>query len=229
MITPKFEIGFPIHIIMFCYISGVHREVEARIPGARGISFVDDVTWFVEGGSIEEVTSGLEICARESIEWASRNAVRFEESKTEAVLLSRKRGHGRGRRYGAIRVGDRRVHFAQEATRWLEVWLYSTLGLRESRRRLLNRARRADATVQKIVGKYGVPPASARNFQQALIHGTLLYGAELSWAGTRKEEREVQTLTNRMGRSSLGGLFRANHGPRPSADGLAFPTKTKTF
>ena len=40
--------------------------------------------------------------------------------------------------------------------------------------------------------------------QQALIHGTLLYAAELTWTGTKKEEREIQVLTNRMGRASLG-------------------------
>ena len=67
-----------------------------------------------------------------------------------------------------------------------------------------SRARRADAAVQKMVGKYGIPSASARNLQQALIHGTLLYAAELSWMGTKKEERDVQVLTNRMGRASLG-------------------------
>ena len=55
-----------------------------------------------------------------------------------------------------------------------------------------------------MVGKYGVPPASARNLQQALVHGTLLYGAELSWTGTKREEKDVQILTNQMGRASLG-------------------------
>ena len=45
---------------------------------------------------------------------------------------------------------------------------------------------------------------STQNLQQALIHGTLLYGAELTWNGTRTVEREVQGLTTRMGRASLG-------------------------
>ena len=101
-------------------------------------------------------------------------------------------------------MGERTVPFAREATRWLGVWMDASLNLRESRRRVLNRAKRMDSAVQKMVGKYGVPPASARNLQQALIHGTLLYGAELSWNGTKKEEKNVQILTNRMGRASLG-------------------------
>ena len=55
-----------------------------------------------------------------------------------------------------------------------------------------------------MVGKYGVPPVSAQNPQQALIHGTLLYRTELLWSGTKKEERDIQVLTNQMGRASLG-------------------------
>lgn len=75
--------GPPVSPVLFCiYISGAHEEVEERVPGARGISFVDDVTWFVEGESIEEVTRGFEDCVQESIRWAKRNAVRFEASKT---------------------------------------------------------------------------------------------------------------------------------------------------
>ena len=53
---------------------------------------MDDVTWFVEGSSIQEVREQLEWCAEESLRWAEDNAVQFEVSKTEAVLLSRKRG-----------------------------------------------------------------------------------------------------------------------------------------
>ena len=51
---------------------------------------------------------------------------------------------------------------------------------------------------------YGIPPASAQNLQQVIIHGTQLYEAELSWHGTKTMEKDVQLLTNRMGRSSLG-------------------------
>ena len=103
-----------------------------------------------------------------------------------------------------VQVGEREISFAKGATRWLGIWVDSALNLRESRRRVLSRARRAGAAVQKMVGKHGVPPASARNLQQALVHRTLLYGAELSWTGTKKEEKEIQVLTNRMGRASLG-------------------------
>ena len=68
---------------------------------------------------------------------------------------------------------------------------------------MLSRARGAKASIRRLVTRYGVPPASARNLQQELIHSTLLYRAELTWNGTRRVEGEAQTLTNRMGRASL--------------------------
>ena len=127
-VTTGLPQGSPVLPVLFCiYLSGVHGAVEERVQGARGISFVDDVTWFVEGGCIEEVAAGLERCAQESIRWARSNVVRSKASKTEAILLSRKKGLGQQIGSRAIQVGDRRVSFAREATRWLEVWLDSAL------------------------------------------------------------------------------------------------------
>ena len=174
--------GSPVSSVLFgIYIADVHSTVEERVSGCRGLSFVDDITWFYEGNTIEEVTQGLERAAAESLRWAESNAVRFETAKTEAILLSRRRGHGRTRTCRAIRVGDQEIHFARKATRWLGVWIDSALTLRDSRRQVLNRAKGAEAAVRRLVSKYEVPPASARNLQQALVHGTLLYAAELTW------------------------------------------------
>ena len=85
----------------------------------------------------------------------------------------------------------------------------SALSLKESRRRVLNKAKGAEASIRRLVTRFGVPPASARNLQQALIHGTLLYGAELAWDESRKMAGEVQRLTDVMGRASLGVRQRA--------------------
>ena len=82
---------------------------------------MDDVTWFVEGASVEEVASGLERCAEESLVWARGNAVRFETVKTEAILLSRRRSHGRAKRKSGVVVDGTRVPFASGAARWLGV------------------------------------------------------------------------------------------------------------
>ena len=94
--------------------------------------------------------------------------------------------------------------FATEATRWSGVWLDSALTLRESRRRSMNRARAAEAQTRRLVSRRGLPPASARNLQNAIVSGTMLYAADLTWDGSKKMEGEVQRTLNRMGRPSLG-------------------------
>ena len=89
--------------------------------------------------------------------------MRFETSKTEDILLSRRRGHGPAKRERAVRVEGREAPFATEATRWLGVWLDSALTLRERRRRLANRVRAKEAAIRCLVSKHGLPLASARN------------------------------------------------------------------
>lgn len=46
---------------------------------------------------------------------------------------------------GEIRVGDQNVRFARNATRWLGMWLDSALTRLETRRRYINRSRKAEA------------------------------------------------------------------------------------
>ena len=147
---------------------------------------------------------GLESCAAESLIGAESNAVKFETSKTEAILLFRRWSHGKNRTWRTIQVGEQNTFFTKEATQWLGIWIDSALTLRDSHHRVLNRAKGAEAAICRLVSKYGVPPASTRNLQQALIHGMLLYGAELTWDGSKKMEKEVQLLTNRMDHPSLG-------------------------
>ena len=97
--------GWPISPTLFgIYIVDVHEAVEGRVEDGRGISWVDDVTWVVEGTDLDDVVEKLERCATANLEWAGKNAVRFEESKTKAILFSKRRKHKRCRRVN--RVGD---------------------------------------------------------------------------------------------------------------------------
>ena len=122
-----------------------------------------------------------------------------------------------------VRVGDAFFPFASEATRWLGVYLDSALTLRTSRRKAINRAKAKEAALKRLVSKHGLAPAAARNLQQAIVSGTMLYAQQLSWNGARGTEREVQLVLNRMGRASLGvrqttplGMVAAESGLTPA-------------
>ena len=73
------------------YIAEMRDAVGGRVGCSRGVSFVDDVTWLVEGTDLSDVVSKLERCAAARLQWVDSNAVRFEASKTEAILFFRKR------------------------------------------------------------------------------------------------------------------------------------------
>ena len=79
----------------------------------------------------------------------------------------------------------------------------SALTFRESWRRSTGRARAKEAALRRLVTKHSLPPASARNLQQAIVSGTMLYAPELIWDGSRME-RDTQLVLNCMGRASLG-------------------------
>ena len=67
-VTTGLPQGSPVSPVLFnLYIGEIHGVVEGRVQGARGISFVDDITWFVEGSGIQEVREQLEWCAEESL------------------------------------------------------------------------------------------------------------------------------------------------------------------
>ena len=152
----------PISPVLFAiYTADVHAAVEEQVEGSRGISFVDGVTWVAEGADVGEVVRRLEQCAAATLEWASSNAVRFEETKAEAIFFSKKRSHHRCD--APIRVGDQIVRFAPEATRWLGRRLDSTLSLVENRSRRVAKTRQVEARLRRITSRYGVPPAAARS------------------------------------------------------------------
>ena len=86
----------PISPALFAlYITDIHGAVEDQVEDSRGIPFVDDITWLVEGTDLNDVVSKLERCGAASLQWADSNAVHFETSKTEATLFSKRRKHHR--------------------------------------------------------------------------------------------------------------------------------------
>jgi hypothetical protein len=61
------------------------------VEGVEGISFADDVRWWVSGKDIGEIGQMMESCALLSQQWAQKNAVDCDIDKSEDILLSRRR------------------------------------------------------------------------------------------------------------------------------------------
>jgi hypothetical protein len=82
--------GSPVAPILFVtYLSGIFDEVERKAQGVSGLSFADDIAWWVEGGE-QEVADSLAAAAKIAIAWAEANGIAFDQGKTEAALFRRK-------------------------------------------------------------------------------------------------------------------------------------------
>ena len=145
--------------------------------------------------------------------WAKDNAVEFETSKTEATLFTRKRKHWKKRAEARTRVGEHTIQFNKEVTRWLGIWLDSSLKLTTHRQKRINRAKVAERRLRSLVDKFGTTPATARTLQTAIIQSTMLYGAELTWDGKKTHAQQYQLAINRwhdrrwvLSRQPPGGL-----------------------
>ena len=131
------------------------------------------------------------------------NAVSFELSKAEAILLSRSRRHWKGRAMSGVRVHDRVIPYNRRATRWLGIWIDSRLSFKDNVIASETRARKAERRLSAFVRRNGVPPLCARHLQEAIIGSTLMRGTEVTWRGQSFMRDGVKRAINRMSRASL--------------------------
>lgn len=111
-VTTGLPQGFPISPVLFALcIAEILGAVEGQVEDSRGISFVDDITWIVEGGDIDDVTN----------KWGDaplpvlggrrqRSPLRGVQGRGRPLLeFSKRRKHRRCER--EIRAGTHRVRF----------------------------------------------------------------------------------------------------------------------
>jgi hypothetical protein len=202
--------GSPVLLVLFViYLSGLFGEVEKEEEecGSEGISFVDDVAWVVEGVDVGECTQRLEKCAAKAHSWAKDNACQFDIDKTEAIFYTRKRKNKEPKMKARVRVGNHKVPYNKEATKWLGVWLDGMLTLNDHTKRTLAKARKAQNRVRSLMVKTGLNPGGCQRIQVAAVQVVALYGSELWWRGQKDRTHEVQKLLNEQGRR-ITGYFR---------------------
>ncbi|ODM18007.1 hypothetical protein SI65_06795 [Aspergillus cristatus] len=215
--------GSPVSPILFIiYLSGVFDVVES-VAGVQSLSFADDIGLLASGHSVKEVCDKLQKAAKVAIEWGHDNVVQFDAGKTEAILLTRKRGRElRDQIQRAhVEVDGHCVPFNLEATRWLGVWLDSGLNLKAHYQTCMRKARAAENRVQRLCQSHGLAPGLARQVQVAAVQSVALYGAELWWQGQKDQLVGIQLMINRQARATTGMLKSTPVGPLVREAGLA--------
>jgi hypothetical protein len=84
----------PVSPFLFAiFTSGLLKWVEEYISKAKGLSWVDDLSWVATGSDVNHVVTILERYAAKSIEWASRQGLHFNTLNKEVALFTRRQGH----------------------------------------------------------------------------------------------------------------------------------------
>ena len=216
--------GSPVSPILFIiYLSGVFDMIERSVKGIQSLSFADDIALLASGHSVKEVCDKLQEAAKVAIEWGHDNVVQFDAGKTEAVLLSRKRGRELKDQIqrAQVEVDGHCVLFNTEATYWLGIWLDSGLSLKAHYQTCMRKARAAENQVQRLCQSHGLAPGLARQVQVAVVQSVALYGAELWWQGQKDRLVGIQLMINRQARVVTGMLKSTPVGPLVREAGLA--------
>ena len=67
-VTTGLPQGSPVSPVLFAiYIAEIHQAVEDQIEDCQGISFVDDITWLVEGVDVGDVVHKLDVTPLRSV------------------------------------------------------------------------------------------------------------------------------------------------------------------
>ena len=144
--------GSPVAPVLFTtYLLGIFDRVETAVPGIQGLSFVDDISWWAEGADAGKVVAKLSAAVAASMEWAAKNGVGFDHSKTEAALFQKGKRKKKVAEV-AVAVGANSVPFNKAATRWLGVWLDSQLTLRDPHATRLKQGQKAMTRLRRLTG-----------------------------------------------------------------------------
>jgi len=167
--------GSPVAPILFVtYLSGMFDEVESAVPDVQGLSFADDIGWWVKAENEKEVAAKLAEAEAVSLDWAKDNGVAFDQGKTEGLLFQKKKGAPTA----AIHVGTSDIPFNSEATCWLGVWLDSQLTLKELHAVRLKEGNKAMEQLCWLTGQMGLLPANCRKVMTACIQSVAMFGSE---------------------------------------------------
>jgi len=204
--------GSPVAPILFVtYLSGIFDEVERAVPGVQGLSFADDIGWWVKAENEEEVAAKLAEAAAMSLDWAKDNGVAFDQGKMEGVLFWKKKGA----LTATICVGTSDIPFNSEATRWLGVWLDSQLTLKEHHAVRLKEGKKAIEWLRQLTGQMGLSPANCHKVMTACIQSVAMFESELWCKGDRVDStigraKELQKEVNKQARA-VTGCFRTTN------------------
>ena len=146
------------------------RKIETGIPQG---SLVSSILFLIYISQVfDAVTEACPLVSSLSfLDWGIANAVTYDTSKTEAMLFSKSQRQRLSKQFQGtkIKVGNEKIRFNKEATRWLGVWLDSQLKFTSHINERVRRARTAEVQIKSLIRTYGLTPGLVRQIQIAIV------------------------------------------------------------
>ncbi len=106
-------------ILFLIYIRYLFSKIHAKFENLQSLSYIDDVTLYVEGKNIVKNVKILENAAKIAFTWAENNAVQFDDSKFELIHFE---SHKMTLNQMIILLNNMIIK-SKTCVQWLKVWL----------------------------------------------------------------------------------------------------------
>ncbi|KAJ3640617.1 hypothetical protein Zmor_027169 [Zophobas morio] len=157
--------------------------------GVKLIGYADDLAVIVIGKNEEDLRERTEEALRLVGAWMGDNGLSLAPEKSEAVLLV-----GRRTIRGMSVCMEGRAIETREAVRYLGVDFQRNLRVAEQVERVVRKAKLVVGALGRLLPNVGGPRASKRRVLCSVVHGILLYGAEVWIDGYRIQKYRQMLL-----------------------------------
>ncbi len=106
-------------ILFLIYIQYLFSKIRAKIENLQSLSYIDDVVLYVKRKNIEKNVKTLKNAAKIAFTWAKKNAVQFDDSKSELIHFE---SHKMTLNQMIILLNNMIIK-SKTCVQWLEVWL----------------------------------------------------------------------------------------------------------
>lgn len=152
------------------------------------IAFADDVAILATGRTTTQLEEAMNPALAMVARWMSGRSLKLSVSKTEAIMLTTKRGYQPPRFF----LDNTQLQM-KEHIRYLGVELSKKLGFRDHLLATAEKATKSVASLSRLMPNIGGPKQGKRQLLMSVVQSRLLYAAPV-WASEMTFDRSVRVL-----------------------------------
>jgi len=180
-------------ILFLIYIRHLFLKIRARIENLQSLSYIDDVTLYIEGKSIDKNVKKLKKMTKIAFTWANKNVVQFDNSKFELIHF---KSHKVTFNQTIMLLNDIVVK-SKICIRWLEVWLNRKLNFKmHVQTKIVAVTRTLHSLFRLMNSEWELNAKSERQLYLACITIISDYDIEIWWNNQKSHAIKFHKLQN---------------------------------